>query len=156
MLNSIFTVSECFVGKGEAYRGFRNTTRSGRKCQNWNSNRPHEPHSCCTPTRQVGLVNWSSSSFFIRCVLQSVLEGPSVHPLVRPSVRRSVSRSVTPSRRMLRRVFGLVELQTRRGRMSCRSQGRNSRLSTCPFVCAFSHKGQKACDISSRKVEASL
>ena len=84
------------------------------------------------------------------------LVGPSVRPLVRLSVRRSVRRSVTPSRRMLRRVFGLVELQTRRGRMSCRSQGRNSRLSTHPFVCAFSHMGQKACDISSRKVEASL
>jgi len=47
--------SECFVGKGETYRGFRNTTRSGQKCQNWNSNWPHKPHSCCTPTRDPSL-----------------------------------------------------------------------------------------------------
>merc|ERR1719334_3127543 len=41
---------ECFVGIGKDYRGFKKTTISGRKCQNWASQDPHKPCSRCTPT----------------------------------------------------------------------------------------------------------
>ncbi|XP_019631135.1 PREDICTED: uncharacterized protein LOC109475034 [Branchiostoma belcheri] len=38
---------ECYMGKGENYRGIKKTTESGRSCQNWDR---HYPHQHCNIT----------------------------------------------------------------------------------------------------------
>ena len=33
---------ECYTGTGNAYRGYIEITESGKLCQNWNLQKPHE------------------------------------------------------------------------------------------------------------------